>query len=366
MANPTPLEAEIRRLIARAGPMPVAEYMGLCLTHPQFGYYMTRDPLGARGDFTTAPEISQMFGELVGLWAAAVWRHQLGAPENVRLVELGPGHGTLLADALRVAHIVPGFHKAVVLHLIEISPILQKRQRETLGGMDVPALWHQRLDEVPDGPVIIIANEFFDALPIRQCIKQQEGWHERLIGVDAARNLCFVLAPNPIAHFDRILPPKARDVPVGSVFEWRTDNTALELGRRVVRDRGAALVIDYGHTQSAPGDTLQAVGEHAFANPLSTPGRLDLTAHVDFQALGEAAESMGAAVNGPVTQAAFLRSLGIESRAEVLKNNARPAQVAEIETALVRLCGPDRRQMGALFKAIALSHPELGPLPGFE
>jgi SAM-dependent MidA family methyltransferase len=362
MARATPLEAEIRRLIGIAGPMPVWQYMGLCLQHPQYGYYVTRDPLGARGDFITAPEISQMFGELLGVWAAAVWQ-QMGSPAAVRLIELGPGRGTLLADAVRAAHIMPAFRKALSVHLVETSPVLRERQQQTLAGIDVPTRWHAALAEVPDGPLILIANEFFDALPVHQCVRQKDGWHERLVGADAAGNLLFTLAPEPIAHFEGVLPPKLRAAPLGAIFEWRNDHVAFELGRRLVRNQGAALVIDYGHTQSAAGDTLQAVGEHAFANPLGSPGQLDLTAHVDFEALAVAAESIGARSHGPVTQAEFLRALGIHSRASTLKANGRPDQVASIESAVARLTGEGPKGMGRLFKVIGFSHPKLGPLP---
>src|ERR1700722_13078648 len=201
----TPLEIEIRRLITAAGPMPVADYMRLCLTDPRYGYYMSRDPLGSGGDFITAPEISQMFGELIGLWMAAVWR-QMGAPENIRLIELGPGRGTLILDALRAAGVVKGFREAIVLHLVEISPALQKLQQQRLEGLDVPALWHPALDDVPGGRSLIVANEFIDALPVHQAVKQADGWHERVVDVGADGNLCFGLARETLFHFETGLP----------------------------------------------------------------------------------------------------------------------------------------------------------------
>src|ERR1700686_1639621 len=182
MAEATALESEIRRLIAAAGPMPVADYMRLCLTHPKHGYYIDRDPLGSDGDFITAPEISQMFGELIGLWLAAIWR-QMGAPENVRLIELGPGRGTLMFDALRAARVVKGFREAIVLHLVEISPALQQVQQRRLEGLGVATYWHGAFEDVPGGPSIIIANEFIDALPVHQAVKQSDGWHERVIEI---------------------------------------------------------------------------------------------------------------------------------------------------------------------------------------
>ncbi len=360
-----PLEAEIRRLISIVGPMPIAQYMAACLCHPIHGYYMTRDPFGALGDFITAPEISQMFGELLGLWAAAVWR-QMGSPENIRLIELGPGRGTMMLDALRAAQVVPEFHTAIVAHLVEISPALQRVQRQTLEPIDVPMLWHQSLDEVPDGPAIILANEFFDALPVHQAVKQDDGWHERVLVIDAVGNFVLGLAPNPMPHFAQILPPQVREAPVGSIYEWRSDSLALEIGRRVVHAGGAALVIDYGHTQSEVGDTVQAVGEHAYANPLIAPGLVDLTAHVDFQSLAQAAESIGARIFGPLEQGEFLRRLGIETRAAALKASAVPAKAGEIDSAVERLTGTGARKMGVLFKVLGIADPKLGTLPGFE
>ena len=366
MADDTPpLEADLRRRIAISGPMPIAQYMAACLCHPEHGYYMTRDPFGAAGDFITAPEISQMFGELIGLWAAAVWR-QMGSPANIRLIELGPGRGTMMADALRAAQVMPEFRSAIVVHLVEISPALQQLQRQTLEGLGLPLLWHQKLEDVPDGPAIILANEFFDALPVHQAIRQDDGWHERMVAVDKNGNFSLEVAPAPLPHLERLLPAQVRDAPEGSIFEWRTDSTALEIGRRVARSGGAALVIDYGHRQSEVGDTVQAVGEHAYANPLVAPGLVDLTAHVDFQSIAEAAESIGARIHGPLYQGEFLRRLGIESRAAALKANAGRDKASEIDGAVQRLTGSGARKMGVLFKALAIANPKLSALPGFE
>jgi NADH dehydrogenase [ubiquinone] 1 alpha subcomplex assembly factor 7 len=365
MADVLPLEAEIRRRIAAAGPMPVAEYMALCLADPEHGYYMTRDPLGARGDFITAPEVSQMFGEMIGLWMAAVWK-QMGSPENLRIVELGPGRGTLMKDALRAAQIMPAFREAAVLHLVEISPVLEEQQERTLEHLHTPMFWHPSLDDVPKGPAIIVANEFFDALPVNQLVRTPDGWHERQVEIDATGNLAFTVAPDPTPLFERLLPPSAGDAPPSSIFEWRDDRAAMELGRRMARDGGAALVIDYGHIESAVGDTLQAVGQHAYANPLIAPGSLDLTAHVDFQALGRAAEAMGVNGFGPLDQSTFLRRLGIEQRATSLKGKNQDVPASDIDAALSRLIGEGRGGMGALFKAAAFAHPAVGVPPGFE
>ncbi len=365
MDDVTPLEAEIRRRIAAAGPMPVNEYMALCLADPEHGYYTTRDPFGARGDFITAPEVSQMFGEMIGLWMAAAWK-QMGAPENLRIVELGPGRGTMMKDALRAAKVMPAFCDAVVLHLVEISPALQQQQEQTLQSASVPMFWHPSLDEVPTGPAIIVANEFFDALPVNQMVKTGDGWHERQIEIDPAGKLAFTAAPDPVPGFDRLLPADARQAPAQSIVEWRDDKVAMQMGRRLARDGGAALVIDYGHVESAVGDTLQAVGQHAYAAPLNAAGTLDLTAHVDFQALGKAVEAMGVQGFGPITQSQFLRRLGIDQRAATLKIKASPEQAADIGAALARLTDEGAGSMGALFKAAAFAHASAGVPPGFE
>jgi NADH dehydrogenase [ubiquinone] 1 alpha subcomplex assembly factor 7 len=363
-AQLTPLEAEIRRRIQIGGPMSVAHYMSLCLTHPKHGYYVTRDPFGAGGDFITAPEISQMFGELIGLWACSVWR-QMGAPEKIRLVELGPGRGTMMLDALRAAQIVPAFRGAIMVHLVEISPVLEARQRQTLAGLDRPVEWHRALDEVPDGQSIILANEFFDALPVQQAVMCADGWHERVVKIGDNNILQFSNARDPIPLFDEMLPSAVCDAKIGEIFEWRADQIALELGRRVVRANGAALVIDYGHRESATGETLQALGAHEFVHPLTAPGQADLTAHVDFQALGEAAESMNARLHGPIEQGEFLHRMGIAARAELLKKDASPSEAAVIDAALDRLTSKERTGMGRLFKVAGFSHPKLGPLPCF-
>ncbi len=361
----SPLETEIRRRIAAAGPMPVADYMALCLADPAHGYYVTRDPLGAKGDFTTAPEVSQMFGELIGLWVVAVWR-QIGMPQPLHLIELGPGRGTLLKDALRAAKVAPDFLAAAALHLVEISPALEAVQRQTLAGLDVPKLWHKALADVPAGPSIIVANEFFDALPINQAVKQNGGWHARRVGIGENGQFAYTVSPEPLRGFERTVPAQLRAAQNGEVFEWRSDIEAMELARRVAHDQSAALVIDYGHSESAAGETLQAVHKHQFADPLTLPGEADLTAHVDFQSLGRAAEAMGVDVYGPLEQAGFLSRLGIQTRAQSLKANLPPAQAHEIDQALARLTGIGRTGMGTLFKVMAFAHRDLPAPPGFE
>jgi SAM-dependent MidA family methyltransferase len=359
----SPLETEIRRLIAVAGPMSIAEYMRLCLTHPQYGYYVTRDPLGAHGDFVTAPEISQMFGELIGVWMVAVWQ-QMGSPENVRVVELGPGRGTLMNDALRAAKVVGDFHAALVVHLVEISPKLQQAQEQLLEGLGVPILWHSALAEVPSGPVIIIANEFIDALPVHQAVKRADGWHERVVEIAPSGELAIGIARDPLPHFEATLPRGLRQAPEGSVYEWRSDTVALEIGRRVRTD-GAALIIDYGHAWYGLGETFQAVAGHSFTDPLRAPGEADLTAHVDFAALAQSAQIIGGRIHGPISQRDLLRGLGIDKRAAALKTRA-PERAAEIDQALARLTATGPRGMGELFKALAIADSKLGKLPGFE
>ncbi|MBI3433801.1 MAG: SAM-dependent methyltransferase [Proteobacteria bacterium] len=359
-----PLETEIRRLIGIAGPMPVRQFMNLCLTHPEHGYYMTRDPLGTAGDFTTSPEISQMFGELIGLWVASVWR-RMGSPEQLVLVELGPGRGTLTLDAVRAARVVPGFRQALSIHLVETSPALQRRQRQTLGGLDLPITWHQALVEVPEGPTIIVANEFFDALPINQAVKKDGNWCQRVVDIDAAGNLAFAVADEPLPRFDLTLPATIREAQEGAIFEWRANDIVLDLSRRV-RSGGAALIIDYGHTESAVGDTFQAVRAHTYSDPFTSPGQVDLTAHVDFDAIALNVDTMGARVHGPVGQAEFLQRMGIDTRADALKAVLNPEKAAEVEAARQRLISTAPTGMGRLFKVLAFSDQSLDMLPAFE
>ena len=359
-----PLETEIRRRIESAGCLSVAQYMELCLTHPEHGYYTGHVPIGREGDFVTAPEISQMFGELLGLWAATAWQ-AMGSPEKVRLVELGPGRGTMILDALRAAKVMPQFRKAIVLHLVEISPTLERLQRQVLTASDVPVHWHRSIEDVPDGPLIILANEFMDALPVHQAVMCADGWHERVVKIAKDGSLQFGIDRDPIPLFREHLPGDMRRPKIGDTFEWRSDKMALEIGRRVAKFEGVALILDYGHLRSGIGDTLQAVRGHAFAKPLAAPGLIDLTAHVDFEALVKAAEAIGARVHGPATQAEFLRRLGIEERASVLKAGAPANYAVVLDTALERLTDENPTGMGGLIKVIAFSAPQLHWLAGF-
>ena len=352
------LAGHLRRRIAVEGPISVAAFMGDALGHPQHGYYITADRFGAAGDFVTAPEISQMFGELIGLWCAHTWS-AMGAPDQVSLVELGPGRGTLMRDALRAAAMVPQFRDAARVHLVETSPVLRDRQRELLAPAlgDRPPRWHDTLAGVPDGPLLVIANEFFDALPIRQFEKTAHGWTERMVDFDEEGG-CFRFVldrrPGPV---EALIPAAIREAPPGSVFEACPAAMAVahELGVRLAASGGAALIVDYGHPVSAAGETLQAVRRHAFVPVLEAPGTADLTAHVDFGMLADAAWSGGARTWGPITQGAFLAALGIRERAAQLRRRATPEQAADIDSAVHRLI--DGSEMGTLFKVLALTDP---------
>jgi SAM-dependent MidA family methyltransferase len=330
----------IAAAIAVNGPIPVADFMAAANRY----YYATRDPLGAAGDFTTAPEISQMFGELIGLWCADLW-HRAGRPD-VHYVELGPGRGTLAADALRAmarAGLTPP------VHFVETSPVLAAEQRARVPGATV----HDDVDALPaDRPLLIVANEFFDALPVRQLIRTAAGWRERRVAW--AHPLFVPVAGGP--PLDGLIPAPLADAPPGSVIETSpaSVNIARRLARRLADQGGAALIVDYGYEGPAIGDTVQALKAHAYANPFEDPGERDLTAHVDFATLAEAATAEGARAFGPVDQGALLDRLGIGARAAALAA-AQPARADEIAAAHARLTAPD--QMGTLFKALALTAP---------
>jgi NADH dehydrogenase [ubiquinone] 1 alpha subcomplex assembly factor 7 len=354
---PSTFESELRSRIETGAPLSVADYMEMCVAH----YYATRDPLGRSGDFITAPEISQMFGELIGLWAAAVWR-MLGEPAALNLVELGPGRGTLMADALRAASALPAFKRAISVHLVETSPLLRDEQRDRLRDSGHAVAWHDALHSIPPAPAIFLANEFFDALPVHQAIRQPDGWRERIVDIGRDGSLQFRVSTKSC---DAEIPAPLRNAPAGSVLEWRRPDVVRELATHVVR-QGAALIVDYGHVRRSIGDTLQAVRGHTYHPPLADPGAADLTAHVDFEALANAAASAGARVQGPVEQGVFLRRLGIEERAAMLKGNANSTQIRDIEAGLDRLTATAPAGMGRMFKAIAFACERLGPLPGFD
>jgi NADH dehydrogenase [ubiquinone] 1 alpha subcomplex assembly factor 7 len=360
----SPLLSDIKRLIKTAGPMPVWRYMQLCLTHPTHGYYVSRDPLGREGDFITAPEVSQMFGELLGLWAASVWK-AMGSPPQIQLIELGPGRGTMMVDALRALRVLPPLYQALSVHLVEINPMLLEKQKAALSGVR-NVEWHASIDEIPRGPAIILANEYFDVLPVHQVVKRATGWHERVVEIDGNGKLAFGAADEPMPRFEVLLPPLVREAPVGAVFEWRPDAEIMKIATRVRDSGGAALIIDYGHLRSDAGDTFQAIARHSFADPLKNPGLADVTAHVDFQALAQAAEDIGARVHGPVSQGEFLKRLGIETRAVTLMAKATHEVSEDISEALKRLIGGGRSGMGSMFKVMGISNPRLQTLVGLS
>ena len=361
MVDKTAFSEKLRKRIEAEGPLSVEQWMDACLADPDGGYYMTRDPFGRHGDFITAPEISQMFGELLGLWTAVMWQ-SMGAPERVRLVELGPGRGTLMADALRAANSLPGFIDAVSVHMVETSPVLTARPQDKLSGAPCPVTWHETFEAVPGGPVIVLANEFLDALPVRQWVLHDGQWLERMVGHNGEAFVFETGAPvDPAA-----VPEFLGTADEGAIFETSpaVGSFVESLARRLTVEVGAALLIDYGHTRRDVGETLQALKGHQFADPLLSPGEQDLTAHVDFAFVVEAARTSGARAWGPVPQGALLERLGIAARATRLLLNADKQQAEDIAKARHRLV--DDGTMGRLFKAVALTHPELAPPPGFE
>ncbi|PVA10297.1 methyltransferase [Pelagivirga sediminicola] len=352
----TPLEQLLLAQIEEAGPMTLAEYMALCLMHPKHGYYVTRDPLGAAGDFTTAPEISQMFGELLGLSLAQAWLDQ-GAPRPFALAELGPGRGTLMADILRATRAVPGFHAAARLHLVETSPVLRAAQATAL--QDAAPVWCDTVQALPDLPLFLVANEFFDALPIRQAQRSGPHWRERMIGRDEGRLSPGLSAPVALPQ----LAHRLDDTRDGDIVEFSplSAQIAQHVGAQIAARGGAAIIVDYGDWR-ALGDTFQALRAHAPADPYEAPGTADLTAHVDFEALALAAAPARRSRVTP--QGVFLERLGITPRAQKLARTltgaARDAHVA----AHRRLTHP--AEMGTLFKVMALYPQGAAPPPGLS
>ena len=342
MSNP--LKDFILNQIRTSGPMDVGQFMSACLGHPEYGYYMKQDPLGRGGDFTTAPEVSQMFGEMIGVWLADMWM-QMGAPDPFILLECGPGRGTLMADILRATKGVQGFHEAVQVYLVEISPALKAKQEEALSAYDVS--WCGGVEDVPDdAPIFMVANEFLDALPFRQMAKLKEGWGERVVGEEDGV-LVFTVRPAPDALAVHI--PENVIAKEGDVFEISParENFVRGVCARIKAQDGAALFIDYGHIKRAVGDTFQAVKNHEYVDVLADAGDADLTSHVDFAALKDVE---GVNILGPVPQGAFLKALGVEMRAQALSKGAGDEAALNIQKDLQRLYDSD--QMGELFKVI--------------
>lgn len=355
------LAEQIDAQIRASGPMSLSTYMRLCLTHPEHGYYKKADPLGAEGDFITAPEISQMFGEFIGLWVANTWL-AMGKPSRFRLVELGPGRGTLMDDAFRVFPRVDGLLDAIELVLLETGDALIAAQKQRLGRHD--PIWITEIEQLDDKdtPLIVIANEFFDALPIKQFQKHDGQWHERAIGLKDGKR-AWGLAPIPLPS--DILPPAVRKAEDGAVWELGVIAQEIMAGltQRLAAQRGAILVIDYGYAPTQTGDTFQAVEKHRYADPLANPGAADLTAHVDFEALARAAIKAGGHPLPILTQGRFLKALGIDDRAEALAK-ANPQLSSDIAAAKNRLTGQDR--MGTLFKLLCVTAPEMPLFPFAE
>jgi NADH dehydrogenase [ubiquinone] 1 alpha subcomplex assembly factor 7 len=356
--DPAPLAARLKQRIAEDGPISVHDYMEACLADRRAGYYVTRQPIGKDGDFITAPEVSQMFGELIGVWVAAMWQ-AIGEPSPAVIAELGPGRGTLMADALRAWRSVPKLLDSISIALIETSPVLRDIQRETLRHSPAPLRWCETIEQAPQGPLIVIANEFVDALPVRQIVRHEGVWRERCvtIGGDGSFVFCggaLVGGAVPLAGGND-----------NAIIETRPAVASLlsALAERAKQAPVAALIADYGHVETAVGDTLQAVRNHRFADPLASPGEVDITAHVDFAALKQTATDLGLYVSGPMPQGEFLLKLGLESRCQRLLLGATEDQRAALLSGAARLTDP--RQMGLLFKVLALQSTGLAPPPPF-
>jgi SAM-dependent MidA family methyltransferase len=359
----TPLAEKIKTLIRTNGPISVTDYFALCLADPEYGYYRTREPFGRHGDFITAPEISQLFGEMIGVFMVHAWQQQ-GSPGNVRLVEVGPGRGTMMADMLRVIkRVAPALFDGLAVHLIETSERLRGVQRVTLEAYSTKVSWHDSFEDVPEGFCLIAANELFDAIPIRQFVKTATGFRERLIGLDADDELSFAAG---VATVDpTLLPAPAGSIPDGTIFEAAPARQAVmqALCERLKQQGGTALVIDYGHMVTGFGDTLQAVMNHDFDPPLAHPGEADLTSHVDFEDLAKIAVASGVHLNGGLRQGEFLYGLGLAERASALAREKDPSEQRLIAAAVDRLAGEGAGKMGELFKVIAVSSPGLKLMP---
>jgi SAM-dependent MidA family methyltransferase len=355
------LAAKIVGLIRSAGPLSVSDFMALCLFDPEHGYYTTRQPFGRSGDFITAPEISQMFGELVGAWLVTAWR-DLGEPRGVILAEIGPGRGTLMKDVLRtISRLAPDFANHSSFHMIEASPRLTAIQQETLKPYGITVNWYSCFADLPTGPLLIVGNELFDAIPARQYVHTARGWRERCVTLDDNDRLAFSAGSGSLDT--GLLPPDAADAPDGAVFEVAPARSALiqQIAQRIAEQSGAALFFDYGHLESGLGDTLQAVLKHEYDDPLANPGKADLTTHVDFAALAAAVRGADL-IPHLATQGDFLLKLGLIERAGRLGADAGEAVQKQLRQTVERLAGPD--QMGNLFKVLAFSSASTRP-PGF-
>ncbi|MBB3655202.1 SAM-dependent MidA family methyltransferase [Rhizobium sp. BK650] len=359
----TPLGEKIKTIIQANGPISVTDYFSLCLADPEHGYYRTREPFGRSGDFVTAPEVSQLFGEMIGVFVVHAWQRH-GTPAGVRLVEIGPGRGTMMADMLRViSRIAPPLFDNMTVHLVETSERLRDVQSQTLEPHEGKISWHAGFDEVPPGFTLIVANELFDAIPIRQFVRTPTGFRERMVGLGADGELMFAAG---VAGIDpALLPEPAQNAPVGTLFEISPARQAVmrAICERLRAFSGTALAIDYGHLITGFGDTLQAVRMHEFDPPLAHPGEADLTSHVDFQQLAETAASADVHINGALHQGDFLTGLGILERAAALGRGREPRTQQIIQGAVDRLAGAGEGRMGELFKALAVSYPPVDLMP---
>jgi NADH dehydrogenase [ubiquinone] 1 alpha subcomplex assembly factor 7 len=355
IGEPTPLELDLIRMVEATGPIPFDRYMALCLGHPRYGYYMSRDPFGASGDFTTAPEVTQMFGEIIGIWCMQCFE-LMGKPQKFDLIELGPGRGTLMADLLRAACAMPEFVKSLRLRLIETSPVLRDMQKQALANAGTSATWHDSLDEVEPAATLLIANEFFDALPVLLFQRLKDGWAEFAVGLREGK---LAIGLIPALH---PLPAWTAGAKEGEVAEVRpaADSLGMAIGRRLAENSGAALIIDYGHGRSSLGQTLQAVRRHRPVSILDRPGESDLTAHVDFDCLVRAITTGGGRTLRLMPQGDFLHQMGLAVRAQILSRNATEAQKSDIAAAMDRVAGP--KQMGQMFQILAATSPWL-PCP---
>ena len=345
------------------GPMDFGRYMGLCLGHPEMGYYMTRDPFGAAGDFITAPEVSQVFGELIGVWCADAWMKS-GSPDPAGLVELGPGRGALMSDLLRATGGVASFQQAVDIHFVETSPVLKNAQSKAFRNRGVS--WHDDLKTLPrDRFMMVIGNEFLDALPVRQLVKTSNGWNEVMVGLDPEGRLTLGEQEAPTQLLEYI-PSTLIDYKDGDVVEVSPilESYLINLFQLIQKQSGFCLFIDYGYAGFKAEKTLQAVYKHRHVSILDNPGECDLTAHVNFETVSHLALENGLTIHGPVSQKSFLENLGITARIEMLGKNATPVQKQDLAQAYERLCGVD--QMGELFKVIAISSDPSLDLEGFK
>jgi len=360
-----PLKQKIAQSIAITGPMPISQYMHLCNAHPDLGYYSTGNPVGKDGDFITAPEISQMFGELIGLWCLQAWQ-AMGSPDPVQIVELGPGRGTMITDVIRSIKSSREFADATQICLVETSASLQVQQRSKLSETDMRVDWVENIEQLPPIPAIFIANEFLDALPFRQFVKTNDGWQELCVGLNGepdSSQLAFVIGSSGLE--ENLLPPGHENEPVGAIFEHAPAREAITIliAEHIKTNGGAALLIDYGHQKSGFGDTFQAVQSHQPVPTLANPGNSDLTSHVDFQAIGDIAIRSGVNASRIVTQQDFLLAMGLLERAGRLGHGKSALVQQNIQQDVERLVGDE--QMGQLFKVLCLTRHDC-PVPWFD